>query len=75
MRHQYNEEVKLELERKQKEEEELRQRSDEQVRRELRKATTFKARPNPFASHWIGYSSQQSAIQVKKMICILEVEF
>lgn len=50
-RRQYDEENRLELERKRKEEEELRQRAEEYARREIRKGTTFKARPNPFANH------------------------
>lgn len=47
-RRHFDEEIRVELERKAKEEENARQRHEEQIRRELRKATTFKARPNPF---------------------------
>lgn len=49
-RRHFDEEMRVELERKAKEEEESRQRQEEHIRRELRKATTFKARPNPFSS-------------------------
>lgn len=50
-RRQFDEETRLEAERKRKEEEEMRLRLEEQIRREIRKATTFKARPNPFSNH------------------------
>lgn len=45
VRQQYNEQIRLEIERKQKEREEQEKSEDERVRRELRKATTFKAAP------------------------------
>lgn len=46
----FDEEKRLETERKEKEEEEMRLRQEEQIRREIRKATTFKARRNPFSN-------------------------
>lgn len=48
-RKQFDQQVKEEKERKEKEEEERRRIEDEMVRREIRKATTFKANPNPFS--------------------------
>lgn len=48
-RHQYDEQYKLEVQRREKEQEEKRKAEDEQIRRELRKRATFKARPNPFS--------------------------
>lgn len=39
---------KREVERREREQEEKRKAEDEQIRREIRKATTFKANPNPF---------------------------
>lgn len=41
----YDEQSRSEYERKQKEREEQRQREDERIRKELRKATEFKAQP------------------------------
>lgn len=49
-RRHFDEEIRAESERKAKEEKDARQRQEEQIRRELRKATTFKAQPNPFGS-------------------------
>lgn len=48
-RHQFDEQIRLEMERKEKEQEELRKLEDEMIRREIRKAATFKANPNPFS--------------------------
>lgn len=48
-RHHFDEQYKLEVERREKEQEEKRKADEEQIRREIRKATTFKARPNPFS--------------------------
>lgn len=48
-RRQFNENIRAETERREKEIEEKRKVEDEQIRREIRKATTFKASPNPFA--------------------------
>lgn len=48
-RHQYNAIVKQEMERRELEQEEKRKAEDEEIRREFRKASTFKANPNPFA--------------------------
>lgn len=50
-RRQFDEQVKLEAERKKFEEMELKKREEEEIRREIRKATTFKAQPNPFGSN------------------------
>lgn len=36
------------MERREREQEEKRKAEDEQIRREIRKAITFKAQPNPF---------------------------
>lgn len=47
-RRQFDENIRLELERKQQEKEEEKKREEERIRRELRKATAFKAQPNPF---------------------------
>lgn len=47
-RHQFDEQYKQEVERRGKEQEEKRKAEEEQIRREIRKATNFKARPNPF---------------------------
>lgn len=47
-RRQFDEQVKAETERKKREEEERRREEDERIRREIRKAATFKAQPNPF---------------------------
>lgn len=44
----FDENFKTEAERKQHEKEELRQREDDKIRKEIRKATVFKAQPNPF---------------------------
>lgn len=49
-RHEFDENVRLEAERKQREREEQQRAEDERVRREIRKGTTFKANPNPFSS-------------------------
>lgn len=57
-RQQYDEQYKLEVERREKEQEEKRRAEDEQIRKEIRKATNFKARPNPFTS---GVSSSSSS--------------
>lgn len=48
-RQQYDEQYKKELERREREKEEIRKAEDEHIRREIRKASTFKANPNPFA--------------------------
>lgn len=48
-RRQFNEHIRAETERREKEQEERRKIEDEQIRREIRKATTFKASPNPFS--------------------------
>ncbi|XP_031628021.1 targeting protein for Xklp2 [Contarinia nasturtii] len=48
-RRQFDQQVKEEKERKEKEEEERRKQLDDQLRKEIRKATTFKANPNPFS--------------------------
>lgn len=48
-RHQYDEQYKKEVERKEKELQERLKAEDEMIRREIRKGTTFKANPNPFA--------------------------
>lgn len=48
-RRQFDEQIKQETERKEREQEEKRKAEDEQIRREIRKATTFKAKPNPFS--------------------------
>lgn len=47
-RQQYDEQYKRELERREREQDEKRKAEDEYIRREMRKATTFKANPNPF---------------------------
>lgn len=47
-RRQFDDQVKQETERKEREQEERRKAEDVQIRREIRKATTFKAKPNPF---------------------------
>lgn len=51
VRKQFDQETKMKLEKKEKEEEEQRKIEDEKIRREIRKATTFKAHPNPFHSN------------------------
>lgn len=48
-RRQFDEQTKMEKERKEKEEEERRSIEEEVIRREIRKQTEFKAKPNPFA--------------------------
>lgn len=48
LRRQYDENFKTESERKKLEKEEQDRLEDERFRKELRKATTFKAQPNPF---------------------------
>lgn len=48
-RHHYDEQYKQEIQRREKEQEEKRKAEEEQIRREIRKATNFKARPNPFS--------------------------
>lgn len=48
-RHQFNELMREQIERREREEEEKRKAEDEQIRREIRKGLTFKANPNPFA--------------------------
>lgn len=46
------------MERREREQEEKRKAEDEQIRREIRKAITFKAQPNPFGwNDWITHSS------------------
>lgn len=50
-RRQFDEQVKLEAERKEIEEIECKKNEEEEIRREIRKATTFKAQPNPFGSN------------------------
>lgn len=47
-RRQFDEEIRAEAERKHREEEERRKQEDERIRRQVRKATVFKAQPNPF---------------------------
>lgn len=47
-RQKYDENYKSELERKIKEKEEQERHDEERLRKEMRKATTFKAQPNPF---------------------------
>lgn len=47
-RKQFDENIRLEAERKQHEKEEKRRIEEENIRRELRKQTIFKAQPNPF---------------------------
>lgn len=47
-RKQFDENFKTEAERRQQEKEEQRQREEEKMRRDMRKATEFKAQPNPF---------------------------
>lgn len=47
-RKQFDENFKTENERRQQEKEEQRKRDEEKMRKELRKATVFKAQPNPF---------------------------
>lgn len=47
-RRQFDEQTRAELEKKKQEEEKQRQEEDERIRREIRKASTFKAQPNPF---------------------------
>lgn len=37
------------MERREREQEEKRKAEDEHIRKEIRKGTTFKAKPNPFA--------------------------
>lgn len=61
-RHQYDEQYKQELERREKEMEEKRKLEDEQIRREIRKATTFKARPSPFTCSSVSSSSSSDAL-------------
>lgn len=61
-RHQYDEQYKQELERREKEQEEKRKVEDEQIRREIRKATTFKARPSPFTSSSVSSSSSSDGL-------------
>lgn len=50
-RRQFDEQVKLEAERREIEEIECKKCEEEEIRREIRKATTFKAQPNPFGSN------------------------
>lgn len=50
-RKQFDQHFKLESERKEREQEEQRKAEDERIRKEIRKATTFKAHPNPFHSN------------------------
>lgn len=48
-RHEYDQKVEMEAERKKREEEEKRKAEDENIRRQIRKQTEFKANPNPFS--------------------------
>lgn len=48
-RRQFDVQIKLDTDRKEREQEERLKAEDEQIRREIRKATTFKANPNPFS--------------------------
>lgn len=47
-RQKYDEQVKIETERKAKEKDELEKLEEEHSRKEMRKQTIFKAQPNPF---------------------------
>lgn len=50
-RHEFDEQIRMEMERKKKEQEEERKIEDEMIRRDIRKGTTFKANPNPFSQY------------------------
>lgn len=57
-RRQYDQKIEMETKRKQKEEEERLKIEDEQIRRQLRQQTEFKANPNPFSVGKVEYHAQ-----------------
>lgn len=63
-RHKYDEQFKVEKQRKEREQEAKRKIEDEVIRRELRKQATFKANPNPFA-HWINDNGKRASQTMK----------